>query len=103
MYEAEVPLFMQIGFGLVTLIFVTYQIHLFLKLRNIPASLCFAFQWISTALAFERILSALQLRPTNHPMFSEEFSMRVGTAGLFWGISILLMLLGLELLHRKQK
>lgn len=103
MCEAELPILMQIGFGLVTLAFILYQIRLFLKQRNILASVCFVFQWILTSLAFERILSAILLKPTDHPMFSEEFSGRIGVAGVLWGASILVMLIGLELLHRKQK
>lgn len=103
MYEAELPILMNVGFGLITFVFAFYQIRLFLKKRNILASGCFIFQWILTSLSFERILSAILLKPTDHPMFSEEFSARIGMAGVFWAVSILLMLIGLELLNKKQR
>lgn len=95
MLEADVPMIMRIGFGVVTLIFSLAICFLCWKAKSKISLVLFGLQWIFTTLAFHNILVALKLSPWDTPMFSENVSYSVGLCGVFWGISICFMLAGI--------
>lgn len=102
-HEAELPSVMIGGFIIVSVIFVTAIVVLFLKTKNWKALIAFAGQWYLTYEAFQCIYNVVSGRNIHAGMASEDNSFYIGFCGLFWGISILLMLLGIYFLVRQIK
>ena len=96
MIEADVPMIMRIGFGFITLIFIVAIILLFRKTRNKVSLFLFGIQWGFTTLSFHFLLDALRVSPWNTPLNTENVSYSVGLCGIFWGLSICFMLIGIH-------
>ena len=100
-HEAELPSVMIGGFAAISVIVVVAIIIIFLSTKNWKALLAFAGQWYMTYEAFQCIYNVVSGRNIHAGMASEDNSWYIGLCGLFWGFSILLMLLGICFLIRQ--
>lgn len=102
-HEAELPSVMIGGFIVVSVIFVVAIVIVFLNTKNWKALLAFAGQGIMTYGAFQCIYNVVSGRNIHPGMAAEDNSWYIGLCGVFWGLSILLMLLGLYFLVKQIK
>lgn len=100
--EAEVPMLMVIGFGVVTAIVIWAMVTIY-RGREVKDGLAwFVAQWVLTAGAFLLLLRLLNGPVVPGPMASEENSLMLAYCGLCWGGSILCMTLGLRTLGKRK-
>ena len=85
-FEAEVPLFLLVGFTVVAILSFIALLVLFIRSHNLN-------------LLFFVVITV----PDNHPMLTEECSLRVGLAGVCWACSMLFMFIGIFRIVRKNK
>lgn len=100
-FEAEVPLFLLVGFTAVAILSFVALFVLFIRYRNLNL-LFFLVQLLFLILAF-RYLFGLITVADNHPMLTEECSLRVGLAGICWAFSMLFMFIGIYRITRKKE
>ncbi|MFS0861194.1 hypothetical protein [Fredinandcohnia sp. 179-A 10B2 NHS] len=85
------------GFTVVMAITFIVVLSLFISKRNKPFRVAYGFIvgfLVVFSLAIYQALQALRF-DVNHPMASEEISLRLGVAGLLWAISMLFLVSGL--------
>ena len=99
-FEAEVPLFLLVGFTIVAILSFVALLVLFIRSRNLNL-LYFLVQLLFLVLTFTHLFGLITLAG-NHPMLTEECSLRVGLAGVCWAFSMLFMFIGIYRLTRKR-
>lgn len=100
-FEAEVPLFLLIGFTVVAILSFVALVMLFIRCRNVNL-LFFLMQLLFLVLTFKWLFGLITVAD-NHPMLTEECSLRVGLAGICWTISTLFMFIGIYRITRKKE
>lgn len=100
-HEAELPSVMIAGFTAVVVVFIIAVIAIFCSTKNWKALLAFAGQGYLTYEAFQCIYNVVSGRNIHAGMAAEDNSWYIGLCGLFWGLSIMLMLLGICFLVRQ--
>ncbi|TMN22006.1 hypothetical protein [Lentibacillus cibarius] len=95
--EQEVPNLLIIGFVFIVLVFSISTIALWVKnKRNSIAYLLILVHLILLSIAFVFFMNAVTLQlDYNHPMASEENSLQIGFAGVFWALSIITLLVAI--------
>ena len=97
--EEGVSTFLKGGFAFISVVFVAGIIVIACSAKSWKAACCFALQWLFTWRAFRFFWEIVQ-RGGSHPMLTEVNSADLGLSGVCWGVSILLMLLGIYYLVR---
>ena len=100
-FEAEVPLFLLVGFTVVAILSFIALLVLFIRSHNLNL-LFFVVQLIFLILTFKYLFGLITV-PDNHPMLTEECSLRVGLAGVCWACSMRFMFIGIFRIVRKKK
>ena len=94
--EQEFPLIATIGFGLITVLFLLFLFAAYRNRKPKSGIGGFTLQWLFTLAAFSQFLRALSVsRAEVGAMYTERVSWCFGLAGLFWGASILCMIVGI--------
>ena len=100
-FEAEVPLFLLVGFTVVAILSFIALLVLFIRSHNLNL-LFFVVQVIFLILTFKNLFGLITVLG-NLPMLTEECSLRVGLAGVCWACSMLFMFIGIFRIVRKKK
>lgn len=101
--EAEVPMFLLVGFSIVALSALLVLIVLFARSRN-RNILFFVGHLAFVSLTFWNLYQTLFLHKTVNPvMLSEECSLLMGLAGVYWAVSMVFLLIGIYRLLKKSK
>lgn len=100
--EAEVPMIMVIGFGIVTGIVIWTMVTIYRGRTSKDGLAWFVAQWGLTTGTFLLLLKLLTKPVIPGPMASEENSLILAYCGLCWGGSILCMALGLRALGKQK-
>ena len=103
--EQEVPNILTIGFITIILIFTISTIALWIRNKeNSTAYSMVALHLLLLSTAFYFFMNAITLDlDYNHPMASEENSLQIGIAGVFWVLSMLSLLIAIFKFSRKNK
>ncbi len=99
-FEAEVPLFLIVGFSAVVGVSLLTLVFLFIKYRNLNL-LFFVVQLVFLIFTFRWLYYLIKI-PGDHPMYTAESSLSVGLAGVCWAVSMLFMLIGTYRIIRKK-
>lgn len=92
------------GFHIVYIFSIGVLIRLWLKDYKNKAYIWFYAQLFVLYLSVQKFFKFIKLQPeAPHIMISEENSLLLGTAGLYWGINICFMLIGIWYLGKKDK
>ncbi|MCH7321518.1 hypothetical protein LZ480_06385 [Solibacillus sp. MA9] len=93
--EQEVPNILTIGFITIILIFTLSTIALWIRSKgNSTAYSMVSLHLLLLTTAFYFFMNAITL-DSNHPMASEENSLQLGIAAVFWGLSMLSLLVAI--------
>ncbi|WP_431028903.1 hypothetical protein [Lysinibacillus sp. LZ02] len=89
--EAEIPHLLTIGFIVIVCIFAISIITLWMKNKNNGVAYTFILlHLVSLSCGFYFLMNAISPDlDYNHPMASEENSMQIGIAGVFWFVSMM--------------
>lgn len=90
--EAEVRTYLLIGFSIVVILAIVV-ISLLWKINKSTAYAWFLAHLLFLSLSITLWLSVIN--NSNHSMLSENNSLKIGTAGIIWGISVVCMLTGI--------
>jgi len=93
--ESEVRPLLVIFFSLVMIIFLLFIVYLYYKTRNKKLG-WFVLQFISLILSFYSVLNMVDYNYLiESALHSEHFSPILASAGLWWGISTIFMIIGI--------
>jgi len=103
--EQEVPNILTIGFITIILIFTISTIALWIRNKeNSTAYSMVSLHLLLLSTAFYFFMNAITLDlDYKHPMASEENSLQIGIAGVFWALSMLSLLVAIFKFSRKNK
>ncbi|MDY0236565.1 MAG: hypothetical protein RBR71_11070 [Gudongella sp.] len=102
--ETEALTFIKVGFYIVYIISVVFILNL---QRKDPKNKSYRWFYVQLFILFfgaQKFFKFIELKPEiSQSMLSEDNSLLLGTAGLYWGISMFLMLIGIQSLVKKIK
>lgn len=103
--EQDVPNLLIIGFISIILIMTISTITLWIRNKEKSAAyIMVSLHIMLLSIAFYFFMNAITLElDYNHPMASEENSLQIGIAGVFWALSMLSLLVAIFKFSRKNK
>ena len=103
--EQDVPNLLIIGFISIILIITISTITLWIRNKeNSAAYSMVSLHLLLLSIAFYFFMNVITLElDDNHPMASEENSLQIGIAGVFWALSMLSLLVAIFKFSRKNK